>query len=307
MAIKKLHLNNLPNDKHLGAGGQIWEFVKDLSVDSFPLLTQRKNAFHDCVLAEDAAYRRSPKDFTTDDMHGADDKRDDYMSAVRAIASGYALLPDESPLKRMGKEVYQVFKDYGFSTGDSYTGQSTKMDNMWQVFQTMQSKLEQLGVWSLLQTAMTYNEQVKAYFQTRIENLAERTVGEMRDARAATDQAYQALIEVMDAILVLGPTPELLTAERNLNALTDYYKQYYMKGGSQGGSSSSGGNGSSGDNGTSGNSGDSGNSGETGDDDGPSSGEGDTSGDDDGPSSGEGDTSGDDNGGGSQTGDGSDQ
>lgn len=254
MAIKRLNFNNLPNDKHLGAAGQIWDIVKDLSVPAFPLLGQCMTEFHNCEQNEDAAWRRSPKDFTSDDMKNADNMRDDYVSAGRTIIYGYTLLPDESPMKRLALEAYQVFKDYNFSTGDSYTGESTKLDNMWQVFTTMQERLEQMGVWNILETAMTYNQQVKDYFRTRIENLAERVIGEMRDARAATDQAYQNLCEVLDAVNLLGSTPETQAAERQLNALVDYYKQYYMKPGTQGGSGGNSGSGSgSGSNGNNGN------------------------------------------------------
>lgn len=237
--------SKLPNDKHLGAGTQIWDIIADFEVATQPLLGERKTIFHNAVLAEDSAYKRSPKDFNSDDMHKADDFRDDFMQAVRMILQGYTLLPDISPLKRMAEEMYQVFKDYKFSTGDSYTGQSVKMDNMWQVFSENQSKLETLGVWSLLEQAMVYNAQVKSYFAARIDQLSTRVVGEMRDARAATDQAYQQLCDVLDAMSVLTPSAELSALERRLNALVDYYKQYYIRSssGSSGSSSSSSGSG----------------------------------------------------------------
>lgn len=239
MSIKRMNMNNLPNDKHLGSAQQNWNIVKDYAPAGQPLFASRKEAFHNAILAEDAAYKPSPKDFVTVDMKGADDKRDDYMTAVRTILLGYTYLPEDNPLKRKGMEMYQVFKDFKFTTGDSYTGQSVKMDNMMQVFEQNQAKLESLGVWSLIQSAMEYNEQVKAYFATRIENLADRVVGQMRDARAALDSAYQALCEVIDAMLVLAPSEELSTIERRMNALVDYYKQYYIRNSSSSGSDGS--------------------------------------------------------------------
>ncbi len=239
MSIKRMNMNNLPNDKHLGSAQQNWNIVKDYAPAGQPLFASRKEAFYNAILAEDAAYKPSPKDFVTVDMKGADDKRDDYMTAVRTILLGYTYLPEDNPLKRKGMEMYQVFKDFKFTTGDSYTGQSVKMDNMMQVFEQHQAKLESLGVWSLIQSAMEYNEQVKAYFATRIENLADRVVGQMRDARAALDSAYQALCEVIDAMLVLAPSEELSTIERRMNALVDYYKQYYIRNSSSSGSGGS--------------------------------------------------------------------
>ena len=243
---------SLPNDKHLGAITQNWDIIANFSPAGQTLFATTKSNYNNCKENEDLAYRQSPKDFNTDDMKRADNLRDDYVSAARTITQGYSMLPDESPLKRMGQEMYQVFRDYNFSTADSYTGESVKLDNMWQVFSQNQAKLEALGVWQILQTGMTYNEQVKSYFSARIDVLSNRVVGELRDARAASDQAYQQLCDVLDAMLLLAPSEELNDVVRHMNALTDYYNQYYIKGtsSSSGGSSSNGANGSNGQNGS---------------------------------------------------------
>ena len=240
MKVKRLKTKSLPNDKHLGAITQNWDIVADFAPAGQTLLATTKTNFNNCMENEDAAYKRTLKDFNTDDMHRADELRDSYVTAARTITQGYSQLPDESPLKRVGQEMYQVFKDYNFSTSDSYTGESVKLDNMWQVFSQNQAKLESLGVWPILQSAMTYNGQVKAYFSARIDVLSTRVVGELRDARAASDTAYQQLCDVLDAMLLLAPSEELNSVVRHMNALTDYYNQYYIKGtspSSDGGSS----------------------------------------------------------------------
>ena len=232
MKVKRLKTKSLTNDKHLGAMNQNWDIINDFEPAGQTLLATVKANFNNCMENEDAAYKRSVKDFNSEDMHKADELRGDYVSAVRTITQGYSQLPDESPLKRVGKEMYQIFKDYNFSTSDSYTGESVKLDNMWQVFSQNQAKLETLGVWQMLQTAMTYNEQVKAYFNARIDVLSTRVVGELREARAASDTAYQQLCDVLDAMLLLAPSEALSNVVRHMNALTDYYNQYYLKGSS---------------------------------------------------------------------------
>ena len=232
MKVKRLKTKSLTNDKHLGAMNQNWDIINDFEPAGQTLLATVKANFNNCMENEDAAYKRSVKDFNSEDMHKADELRGDYVSAVRTITQGYSQLPDESPLKRVGKEMYQIFKDYNFSTSDSYTGESVKLDNMWQVFSQNQAKLETLGVWQMLQTAMTYNEEVKAYFNARIDVLSTRVVGELREARAASDTAYQQLCDVLDAMLLLAPSEALSNVVRHMNALTDYYNQYYLKGSS---------------------------------------------------------------------------
>lgn len=246
MAIRRLDLRSLPNDKHLGAAGQICDIIVSFDFPNFPLFATRKTAMIECRDAEDAAYTRTVKDFNSDDMKTHDNYRDSYMSAARGILNGWALLPDIEPQKRMALQMLQVYKDYKFSTSDSYTGESVKIENMWQVFETKETVLRELGVWEILEKAVDENDAVKSYFSNRINELATRVIGELRDARTATDDAYRSFCEVLDAILVLAPSADASTLESRLNALTDYYKQYYLKGGSSSSSSSNSGNSSSG-------------------------------------------------------------
>ena len=241
MSIRKLDFKSLPNDKHLGAAGQICDIVEPFDFPEFPLFGARKTELNACRDAEDNAYKRSLKDFNSDDMKIHDNNRDNYMTSARGILNGWAQLPDFEPEKRLAMQMLQVYKDYKFSTGDSYTGESVKIDNMWQVFEQKEAVLRQLGVWEILQKAVQENEEVKTYFANRINELATRVIGELRDARSTTDDAYRAFCEVMDAILVLAPSADASTIESRMNALTDYYKQYYLRSGS----GSSGGSGSS--------------------------------------------------------------
>lgn len=237
MSIRKLSPSRLPNVYHLGMMTQTWDIVKDTASDWQPF-TAAKTELKDASDAEDTAYKQSQKISTNEDMHNADDLRDAYMRAGRAVLNGYVELPDADPRKRMARQALQVFKDYDFSVADSYTKQSVKMDNMWQVLQTMQTALETLGVWDILQSAMEQNEVVKAYFASRINEQAERVVGELKACRQRSDAAYQQLCTIIDALLLLQPTDALQTVARRISTLTDYYKQYYIKGGTSSSSSS---------------------------------------------------------------------
>ena len=239
MSIRKLSPSRLPNVYHLGMMTQTWDIVKDTASDWQPF-TAAKTELKAASDAEDTAYKQSQKISTTEDMHNADDLRDAYMRAGRAVLNGYVELPDADSRKRMARQALQVFKDYDFSVADSYTKQSVKMDNMWQVLQTMQTALETLGVWDILQSAMEQNEVVKAYFASRINEQAERVVGELKACRQRSDAAYQQLCTIIDALLLLQPTDALQTVARRISTLTDYYKQYYIKGGTSSGSASSG-------------------------------------------------------------------
>ena len=238
MSIKRISSSRLPNEYHLGYMSQTWDIVKDLAVgvDAF---TAAKTEFHTAIDGEDAAYKKSLKISTTEDMLRADTLRDAFMKAARGILGGYAELPDTDPRQRKAKVALQVFKDYGFSVSDSYTKQTVKMDNMWQVLQQMEGDLELLGVKDILEQAMQQSAVVKNYFAARINEQAERIVGELKTARQRTDQACQQLCNIIDALLLIQPSEALTTAAKRIGTLTDYYKQYYIKSSSSSSSSSS--------------------------------------------------------------------
>jgi len=59
MALKRLDFKSLPNDKHLGAAGQVCTIVANVEVPGFPLFGERKTGMNDCTQVEDGAYKRS--------------------------------------------------------------------------------------------------------------------------------------------------------------------------------------------------------------------------------------------------------
>ena len=228
MAIRKLDTTKLPNDRHLGFVGQVYDILRGYSYQSQPVYEERKAALKSAIDAEDVAYKQSQKNFKTDKMHEEDALRDDYMQAARAILAGYTLLPDSEPQKQKCVELLQVWKDYKFSTSDSYTGESVKIDNMWQVLEPKEELLKQLGVWEILQKAVEHNGMVKAYFEIRNQEKSGIEAGALKTARTATDKAYQQMIELLDAVEVVKPGTIHPSIYKQLDELTDYYKQYYL-------------------------------------------------------------------------------
>lgn len=228
MAIKKLSTNNLPNDRHLGFVGQVYDILRGYSYTSQPVYEERKAALKAAIDAEDVAYKQSQKNFKTDKMHDEDALRDDYMQAARAILAGYALLPDSEAQKQQATELLQVWKDYKFSPSDSYTGESVKIDNMWQVLEPQGELLKSLGVYDILQKAVEHNGMVKAYFEIRNQEKSDIEVGALKAARQVSDKAYQQMIELLDAVEVVKPGAIHPSIYKQLNELTDYYKQYYL-------------------------------------------------------------------------------
>ena len=237
MSLGTTYLGKVTTAEHGGVVRQIVGKLHGASISN-EMYTQRLNDVDSTAQAEDDAYTHSLKDFNSDRLHNEDDITDMYVKAVRAIFGGYAELPDSEPNRQKAVELLRVFKDYNFSPSDSYTAEAEKIRNMNQVFQTRTADLQALGVADYWAQAVTHAANMEQLLSQRFDDIATRVVGEMKTARANTDNAIKAMYELLAAMKVMMPSAELNNLISQLDAIEAYAWQYYL--GGKGSSSSSG-------------------------------------------------------------------
>ena len=248
MSLTLTYLGKVTIAEHGGIVRQIVGKLQGASISN-EMYTLRLNDLVSAAQAEDDAYTHSLKDFNSDRLHEEDSVTDMYVKAVRAILNGYAELPESEPNRQKAVELVRVFKDYGFSPSDSYTAEAEKIRNMDQVFQTRLADLQALGVAGYWAQTATHAQNVEQLLSQRFDDIAARVVGEMKTARADTDQAVKAMYELLAAMKVMTPSAELTALIAQLDAIEAYAWQYYLggkKSGSGSSSSSSSSNSSSG-------------------------------------------------------------
>ena len=238
MSLAITYLGKVTIAEHGGIVRQILGKLQGASISN-EMFTQRLNDVASAVQAEDDAYTRSLKDFNSDRLKAEDDIVDSYVKAVRAILNGYAELPESEPNRQKAVELVRVFKDYNFSPSDTYTAEAEKIRNMNQVYQTRTADLQALGVADYWAQAVTHAANVEQLLSQRFDDVAARVVGEMKTARANTDNAIKAMYELLAAMKVMMPSTELNNLISQLDAIETYAWQYYL--GGKGGSTSSGG------------------------------------------------------------------
>ena len=238
MSLAIVYLRGLTVAEHSGVVRQIVGKLHGSSISN-ELFTQRLNDVDSAAQAEDDAYTRSLKDFNSDRLKEEDDIVDSYVKAVRAILNGYAELPESEPNRQKAVELVRVFKDYNFSPSDTYTAEAEKIRNMNQVYQTRTADLQALGVADYWAQAVTHAANVEQLLSQRFDDVAARVVGEMKTARANTDNAIKAMYELLAAMKVMMPSTELNNLISQLDAIETYAWKYYL--GGKGGSTSSGG------------------------------------------------------------------
>ena len=157
----------------------------------------------------------------------------------------HAGLPDGELTQAEAKQCDQVFSDYKFHTTDSYAEESDKVIQMQQNFQSHVTFLTQIGAWTFFQKAVEQAQLVRQYLGERAKTLGEYVKGEMKTARANTDQAVADLYKVINAMMELMPSAELTELVTQLKGIEIYAKRYYISGASGATPEGGGGTGSS--------------------------------------------------------------
>jgi hypothetical protein len=235
MSLATTYLTKVTIAEHGGLVRQIVGKLHGASISN-EMFTQRLSDVDSTSQAEDEAYTHSQKDFNSNRLKEEDGIVDKLVKAVRAILNGYAELPEDEPNRQKGIELSQVFKDYNFSPSDTYTAEAEKIRNMNQVFQARIADLQALGVADYWAKAVTHAANVEQLLSQRFDDIAARVIGEVKTARANTDNAIKAMYELLAAMKVMMPSAELDNLISQLDAIEAYAWQYYLngKGGSNG-------------------------------------------------------------------------
>lgn len=221
-------IGNLKNADHVGITTEIYDTVKttDLSNETYKnTLAALKVAIEN----EDIAYRKTLKDWTVEQLKSTDARMDQYMKSIRSMLAGHASLPDGEPQKRPGAELLQLWKEYDFKLSNGYSAESTKVINMYQDVERRKVEAQALGIWEYFEKAKEQATKIQQLLDNRFTEMASRTVGELRNARAATDATIKQLYQVINSLQVLNPSDILTALSKKLKAIEDYARVYYLR------------------------------------------------------------------------------
>lgn len=221
-------LTNLKNADHVGVTIQILDAVKAARVTN-DTYTSMVSDLEKAIAGEDDAYKKTQKDWSVEQLKVVDGEMDAYMKGIRAILTGHAALPDSLPVRQKALEMLQLWKDFNFKTSDSYSGEAAKVINMFQEVEKQKANAEEMGVWTYFEQAKKLALQIQELLNDRFNDMASRTLGEMRKARQATDLAIKQIFMVVNSLQVLQPSDQVTELVRKLRAIEDYAKMYYLR------------------------------------------------------------------------------
>lgn len=171
--------------------------------------------FKAAVAAEDEALKISQKSLLTDEIAKADSDRDALYAGYKKAVEGFLAMPI-ADMAQAAKILAQHIKDYKINTAGQLDKETGLLVNFISDLEDKNAaQVAKLGLTAFVTNLKEANERVRTLTLQRTNEKIGITVGALKTARTASDDAYRALVKMVNALaLVFG--------EKDYTAFIDY-------------------------------------------------------------------------------------
>ena len=171
--------------------------------------------FKTAVSAEDEALKISQKSLLTDEIAKADSNRDALYAGYKKAVEGFLAMPI-ADMAQAAKVLAQHIKDYKINTAGQLDKETGLLVNFISDLEDKNAaQVAKLGLTAFVTNLKEANERVRTLTLQRTNEKIGITVGALKTARTASDDAYRALVKMVNALaLVFG--------EKDYTAFIDY-------------------------------------------------------------------------------------
>lgn len=171
--------------------------------------------FKVAVAAEDEALKISQKSLLTDDIAKADIDRDALYAGYKKAVEAFLAMP-VADMAQAAKVLAQHIKDYKINTAGQLDKETGLLVNFITDLEDKYSaQVAKLGLTAFVINLKEANERVRMLTLQRTNEKMGVTVGALKAARTSSDDAYRALVKMVNALaLVFG--------EKDYTAFIDY-------------------------------------------------------------------------------------
>ena len=171
--------------------------------------------FKAAVAAEDEALKISQKSLLTDEIAQADSDRDALYAGYKKAVEGFLAMPI-ADMAQAAKVLAQHIKDYKINTAGQLDKETGLLVNFISDLEDKNAaQVAKLGLTAFVTNLKEANERVRTLTLQRTNEKIGITVGALKTARTASDDAYRALVKMVNALaLVFG--------EKDYTAFIDY-------------------------------------------------------------------------------------
>ena len=171
--------------------------------------------FKAAVAAENETLKISQKSLLTDEIAKADIDRDALYAGYKKAVEGFLAMPIAN-MAQAAKILSQHIKDYKINTADQLDKETGLLVNFISDLEDKYAaQVAKLGLTAFVTNLKKANERVRTLTLQRTNEKIGITVGALKTARTASDDAYRALVKMVNALaLVFG--------EKDYTAFIDY-------------------------------------------------------------------------------------
>ena len=171
--------------------------------------------FKVAVAAEDEALKISQKSLLTDDIAKADIDRDALYAGYKKAVEAFLAMPI-ADMAQAAKVLAQHIKDYKINTAGQLDKETGLLVNFITDLENKYSaQVAKLGLTAFVTNLKEANERVRMLTLQRTNEKMGVTVGALKAARTASDDAYRALVKMVNALA-------LVYGEKDYTAFIDY-------------------------------------------------------------------------------------
>lgn len=171
--------------------------------------------FKVAVAAEDEALKISQKSLLTDDITKADSDRDALYAGYKKAVEAFLAMPI-ADMAQAAKVLAQHIKDYKINTAGQLDKETGLLVNFITDLEDKYSaQVAKLGLTAFVTNLKEANERVRMLTLQRTNEKMGVTVGALKAARTSSDDAYRALVKMVNALA-------LVYGEKDYTAFIDY-------------------------------------------------------------------------------------
>lgn len=171
--------------------------------------------FKVAVAAEDEALKISQKSLLTDDIAKADIDRDALYAGYKKAVEAFLAMPI-ADMAQAAKVLAQHIKDYKINTAGQLDKETGLLVNFITDLEDKYSaQVAKLGLTAFVTNLKEANERVRMLTLQRTNEKMGVTVGALKAARTSSDNAYRALVKMVNALA-------LVYGEKDYTAFIDY-------------------------------------------------------------------------------------
>ena len=171
--------------------------------------------FKAAVAAEDEALKISQKSLLTDEIAKADSDRDALYAGYKKAVEGFLAMPI-ADMAQAAKVLAQHIKDYKINTAGQLDKETGLLVNFISDLEDKYAaQVAKLGLTAFVTNLKEANERVRTLTLQRTNEKIGITVGALKAARTASDDAYRALVKMVNALA-------LVYGEKDYTAFIDY-------------------------------------------------------------------------------------